>query len=168
MKVLLRRRIDATEVAVEVAIEIAQIVQVKARGKPLAFVCVGTTTVVGDSVGPKIGTLLTKRGVAPVVGTNKSPLNALNLQGFRQPEGFFVVGVDASIGPASQVGTVYVVDGPIRPGLGAGRVLPEVGTIGVYICVADNFPGLMRVSKDFVNSAAEVVAAGLEGAWRSG
>ena len=53
--------------------------RVNPRGKPLAFACIGSANVPGDSLGPLIGTILTRHGLPNVYGTMEWPLNALTL-----------------------------------------------------------------------------------------
>lgn len=53
--------------------------RVNPRRKPLAFACIGSANVPGDSLGPLMGTILTRHGLPNVYGTMEWPLNALTL-----------------------------------------------------------------------------------------
>ena len=97
-------------------------------------VCVGTDRSIGDSLGPLVGTKL-KLYEAPgltVLGTLDEPVHALNLQQTidyikeKHPRsGIFAI--DASLGQLSSVGTIQIMDGPLKPGAGVKKELPEIG-----------------------------------------
>ena len=97
-----------------------------------AVVCIGTDRSTGDALGPLVGSYL--RRWAPhlrVFGTLEEPVHATNLAdtlGRLQhgPVGF-VLAVDACLGRAENVGYVTLKAGPLRPGTGVRKSLPEVG-----------------------------------------
>ena len=58
---------------------------------------------------------------------------------YRHP---FVLAVDASLGTHEHIGYVTLSEGPLRPGLGVKKELPDVGDIHITGIV--NFSGMME------------------------
>lgn len=107
-----------------------------ARDRRIVIVCVGTDRSTGDSLGPLVGTSLS-REASPhfaLYGTLEEPVHAMNLnetlqkinRSFRSP---FVIAVDACLGQVSSVGCIQLGPGPVRPGAGVNKELPPVGDI---------------------------------------
>ncbi|SDX00253.1 spore protease YyaC [Paenibacillus sp. CF384] len=104
----------------------------------LVVVCVGTDRSTGDSLGPLVGTSLSKyrSPFFDLYGTLEEPVHAMNLDEtlidinkfVRKP---FVIGIDACLGQAASVGCIQVGSGPVRPGAGVNKDLPPVGDIHI-------------------------------------
>lgn len=102
----------------------------------IVIVCVGTDRSTGDSLGPLVGTALSREGSSlfDLYGTLDEPVHAMNLgdtllkimRSARQP---FVIAVDACLGQVASVGCIQVGAGPVRPGAGVNKELPPVGDI---------------------------------------
>ncbi|KIL36287.1 sporulation protein [Cohnella kolymensis] len=104
----------------------------------IVVVCVGTDRSTGDSLGPLVGTALSREGncstLFDLYGTLDEPVHAMNLgdtllkilRSSRQP---FVIAVDACLGQVSSVGCIQLGSGPVRPGAGVNKELPPVGDI---------------------------------------
>lgn len=134
-------------------------------------VCVGSDRSTGDCLGPLVGTSLLKqpRPGLRVYGTLDEPVHAGNLQavidglsaapskGRPQPnasetdtnvmapeaEGVpLIIAVDASLGHSDHVGTVAVGAGPLRPGAGVQKTLPEIGHL--FLTGTVNVGGFME------------------------
>lgn len=109
-----------------------------ADNRPIVVVCVGTDRSTGDSLGPIIGTSLSKYRSPhfALFGTLEDPVHAMNLDDtlleinhrFHKP---FVIGIDACLGQVSSVGCIQVGVGPVRPGAGVNKDLPPVGDIHI-------------------------------------
>jgi putative sporulation protein YyaC len=104
--------------------------------KPVAFVCIGSSLVNGDNLGPLIGTVLTRYYFHPVYGTMETPLNAQTLLTqlplLKQlKNSYFIIAVDASIGAVSQKGYITLSDQPLFPGAGVAKHLPAVGDLHI-------------------------------------
>jgi putative sporulation protein YyaC len=104
----------------------------------LVVVCVGTDRSTGDSLGPLVGTALSKyrSPFFDLYGTLEEPVHAMNLDETLQEIGSrvrnpFVVGIDACLGQAASVGCIQVGSGPVRPGAGVNKELPPVGDIHI-------------------------------------
>ena len=103
---------------------------------PLAFVCIGSPLVLGDCLGPVIGTILSQNQISSVYGTLESPVHALNLDNtyhtlYHQEEKPFVIAIDAALGTAAQSGYITIKKGPLFPGKGVGKKLPPIGDIQI-------------------------------------
>ncbi|PTM56892.1 spore protease YyaC [Desmospora activa] len=115
----------------------------------LACVCVGTDRSTGDSLGPLVGSQLEKSSppFLRVYGTLDEPVHAVNLQSTlikmkRELNNPLVIAVDACLGQLSSVGWIQVGNGPLKPGAGVNKQLPEVGQ--VHITGIVNVAGFME------------------------
>ena len=103
---------------------------------PLLFACIGTPSVLGDCLGPLVGTVLDSHIPAPVYGTLDAPIHALNypasLQNIKkQHQRPFIIAIDAALGSLAQSGYILLKKGPLLPGKGVGKELPPIGHIQI-------------------------------------
>lgn len=103
---------------------------------PFVIVCVGTDRSTGDSLGPLVGTALARfrSPLFHLYGTLDEPVHAVNLeetleQIYKNHENPFVIAIDACLGHSGSVGSIQVIDGPLRPGAGVNKQLSPVGDI---------------------------------------
>lgn len=115
----------------------------------IVIACIGTDRSTGDSLGPLVGTFLSEKANSPffVYGTLDDPIHAVNLQEKMKEinnkhQNAFIIAVDACLGRLKSVGTVQIADGPLKPGAGVNKTLPEVGDIHVTGIV--NVSGFME------------------------
>lgn len=104
------------------------------KHQPVVIICIGTDRSTGDSLGPLIGSFLHEAGMNlfHVYGTLENPVHAMNLRdildyvkkNYKKP---FVIGIDACLGRLASIGEIKVGTGPIKPGAGVNKKLPEVG-----------------------------------------
>ncbi len=103
----------------------------------LIILCVGTDRSTGDSLGPLTGTLLNKIELpATVIGNIHAPVHASNLaevitsidNKYPNP---FIIAIDAGLGKHSSVGYIDVKKGPLKPGTGVNKKLPEIGDMHI-------------------------------------
>ena len=97
------------------------------------ILCVGSDRSTGDSLGPIIGYKLKKSMQCDfyVYGDLTHPVHAANLakymecinQTFINP---YIIAIDASLGRKDHVGLITLGTGPLRPGLGVKKKLPEL------------------------------------------
>ncbi|WP_067851488.1 spore protease YyaC [Alicyclobacillus mali (ex Roth et al. 2021)] len=118
---------------------------------PMIIVCVGTDRSTGDAFGPIVGSRLAdhvKLAGVHVLGTLDEPVHAVNLQATLQriddwyPVKPFVIAIDACLGKFDHVGQIAVEMGPLRPGAGVKKVLPEFGDLCITGVV--NVSGFME------------------------
>lgn len=104
---------------------------------PPVILCIGTDRMIGDCLGPLVGTNLERAGKMPFVyGTLCSPVHALNLQSTleqikkKHPRNTLIA-VDASLGSMPHIGSVSVRSGGLRPGAGVSKNLSTAGDISI-------------------------------------
>ena len=117
--------------------------------RPIVIVCIGTDRSTGDSLGPLIGTLLSEKTLPNfyVYGTLEEPIHAVNLQEKLKyihsiHENPFIIGIDACLGRVKSVGIIQIGKGPVKPGAGVNKELPNVGE--AHITGIVNVSGFME------------------------
>ncbi|EHQ92364.1 spore protease YyaC [Desulfosporosinus youngiae] len=104
--------------------------------RPAVILCIGTDRSTGDALGPLIGTHLSRLKLPQlhVYGTLDDPVHATNLEhniltiknNFINP---FIIAVDACLGRLDSIGCITLAQGPLKPGAGVNKKLPEVGEV---------------------------------------
>lgn len=100
------------------------------------FVCIGTPSVLGDCLGPLIGSVLTSQIPTAVYGTLEQPIHANNLHFLyehikKQHQKPLIIAIDAALGTSAQNGYIFLKKGPLHPGKGFGKKLPPIGHIQI-------------------------------------
>lgn len=117
--------------------------------RSIVFLCIGSDRATGDCLGPIIGYKLSKfkkyRNYF-VYGTLEEPVHAKNLRDtiemiYQTHEDAFIIAIDASLGKSSHIGYITIGEGPLKPGAGVDKELPEVGD--VFITGIVNFSGFL-------------------------
>ena len=139
----------------------------------VVVVCIGTTKVMGDSVGPKVGDILKAGNIGCYVyGDSIGNINACKLDIYEHllracHAGDIVIAVDAALGDKEDVGKIKVVGKGLRPGKALGRKGNRIGDIGVLAVVGeraeDNFSTLASSGAAFIDSMACKAAATVQG-----
>ena len=127
--------------------------------------CIGSTRLTGDCFGPLTGHYLKRMGVdVDVHGTLDVPVHAMKLAetiARLDTRNTFVIAVDACVGQERRVGSIVVAPGPLRPGTGLGKRLPELGNVSVSGIAApddDPFENLRAAPLGLINTMAEIAA----------
>lgn len=115
----------------------------------IVFLCIGSDRATGDCLGPIIGYKLSKQINQPgfhVYGTLENPVHAKNLKDtvtmiYQKHSDAFIIAIDASLGKSDHIGYITLGQGPLKPGAGVNKDLPEVGD--VFITGIVNFSGLL-------------------------
>lgn len=136
--------------------------------REIVIVCFGTMSISGDSLGPQVGTLLTKKYNVPafVYGTDECCVNGKNMKEWMSfikqvhKDAVFVA-VDASLGARSKVGQIVFREDGVCPAGVKGNKL-RFGDIGILAVVAQNSSDplmqLMTVSPLYVEEMANKLA----------
>ena len=140
--------------------------------KPPVFVCIGSDLVLGDSMGPLVGTFCTNKNIsAYIYGTLSFPVTAKEIGCIRthlkqlHPNST-IIAIDAAVGNADDVGLIKVIKGGIKPGLGVDKKLGTIGDISIIGVVAEksvqnyNLFNLTRLN--LVYKIANVISSGIE------
>ena len=148
--------------------------------RDVVIICIGTDRSTGDSLGPIVGYKLSKtlqsggrtmkKSGITVYGTLACPVHATNLENvlsdihFRHSDPFCIA-IDASLGTQGHIGYVTVGTGPLKPGLGVNKQLPDVGDLhitGIVNLSGTNDPMLLQTTRlNIVMELADVIVKGL-------
>lgn len=139
----------------------------------LVILCIGTDRATGDSLGPLVGYKLSSLSYENVFvyGTLDSPIHATNLIACisdikKKHPLALVIAIDASLGDAKNVGFVTLGEGPIRPGAGVEKNLPEVGHLHitgiVNINCLTNMVILQNTRLSIVMNMAELISRSIK------
>ncbi|MEI5908391.1 spore protease YyaC [Bacillus spongiae] len=117
--------------------------------RPIVFVCIGTDRSTGDALGPLVGSLLEEKHISNfhIYGTLEDPIHAVNLttklkEITDKHVNPYIIGIDACLGRIKSVGSIQIGKGPIKPGAGVNKELPEVGDMHITGIV--NVSGFME------------------------
>jgi len=139
----------------------------------IIILCIGTDRSTGDSLGPLVGYRLSKYHTlsATVIGTLDHPVHAGNLNETlekikREVPNHFIIAVDACLGTHGNIGYIKIGKGPLKPGAGLKKNLPETGDI--HITGVVNYGGFMdflvlqNTRLSLVMKMSETIADGLQ------
>ena len=142
------------------------------QGKIPIVVCIGTDAVVGDSLGPLVGSMLKERlkGKTYVFGTIESPITAKEVPFVSDfvknvyPD-TPVLAIDAALGKSQEIGSIKFVKSSIKPGLGVDKDLGEIGNASIIGVVEERERGkhfLTSVRLSLVYKQAILIATAVE------
>ena len=135
------------------------------------FICIGSDLVLGDSLGPLVGTFLKNKNVSSFVyGTLNFPVTAKEVEYARtyvkqMHPNSIAIAIDAAVGNNDDVGLIKVINTGIKPGLGVDKNLGTVGDIGIVGIVSGkslknyNLFNLTRLN--LIYKMAEQIAEGI-------
>ena len=120
----------------------------------IIILCIGSDRSTGDSLGPLIGHRF-RDYISPgmyLIGDLNQPVHAANLnyciksmqKTFDNP---FIIAIDASLGKEDHIGMMTLGSGPLKPGLGVKKKLPEVGDLHIT--------GIVNSSHDMESSTLQ-------------
>ena len=127
-------------------------------------ICIGTPRVVGDSVGPRVGSLLKAAGLPDrikIIGCMDEPVRRGNIVSMLMSlrNDTLLVCVDAAL--SNNFPAINIRTGPMHPGVAVSDELPKLGDVSVLCRVAETIKDLHLCSEDYVNSIAEEAATTL-------
>lgn len=118
------------------------LIECNPKNKKPIFVCIGSDLVLGDSLGPLVGTFLKNKGIKSYVyGTLNFPITAKEVEYARtylkqMHPSSIIIAIDAAIGSADDVGLIRVLNKGLKPGLGVDKNLGTVGDNSIIGIVA--------------------------------
>ncbi len=158
-------------------ISILSNVYTKEYGK-IIVLCIGSDRSTGDCLGPLVGykLRLIKYKEICIYGTLDEPVHAKNLQEvidhiYGEYESPFIIGIDASLGEAKNIGCISIGMGPLKPGAGLYKNLPLIGHM--HITGTVNIGGflefliLQNTRLGLVMKMADIISNGIHyGLWK--
>ncbi|MCF6094665.1 spore protease YyaC [Microaerobacter geothermalis] len=136
----------------------------------LVIICIGTDRSTGDALGPLVGSKLKNLlpEHVPLYGTLEQPVHAINLQEtmthIHQKHILpCFIAIDACLGQPENIGKITIAEGPLKPGAGVQKDLPEIGHL--HITGVVNVGGFMEylvlqnTRLHVVMSIADVIAS---------
>ena len=142
------------------------------ENKQPVFICIGSDLILGDSLGPLIGTKI-KEAKLPVYfyGSLGFPITAKEISYVKDyikeiHPNSFIVAIDAAVGDDNDVGLIKVSDKGIMPGLGVKKKLGKVGDCGIMGIIAKrstNNVELFNLTRlNLVYKASDIIINGLK------
>lgn len=142
------------------------------KGKKPLIVCIGSDLVLGDSLGPLVGTMLVKKNApAYIYGTLNSPITAKEIFCAKtylkvlHPDSFMIA-IDAAVGNSEDIGLIKVSDKGLKPGLGVDKNLGVIGDCSVIGVVAgkslQNYNLFNLTRLNLIYKMAEKISNGIE------
>lgn len=147
------------------------LIECNPKNKKPIFVCIGSDLVLGDSLGPLVGTFLKNNGVKSYVyGTLNFPVTAKEVEYAgkylkQMHPSSIIIAIDAAIGSQDDVGLIRVLNRGLKPGLGVDKNLGIIGDNSIIGVVASkslqnyNLFNLTRLN--LVYKMAEKIALGI-------
>ena len=135
-------------------------------------VCVGSDLVLGDSLGPLVGTMLKRKNIKTYIyGNLNFPITAKEVEYAKtyikqMHEKSFIIAIDAAVGEEEDIGLIKVNNKGLKPGLGAGKnlgVLGDASIIGIVSVKSNKNYNLLNLTRlNLVYRLAEKIADGIE------
>lgn len=133
------------------------------------ILCIGSSQVVGDSLGPMVGDLLREKYDTPafVYGGLNAPVNGINYFEYychlkKVHPASLIIAVDACVGESKDVGKIKYSANGLKAGEALRKNLPRVGDVGILGVVApksnDNLFSLMNCPYSLVANMSERIA----------
>ena len=112
---------SSEKAALLLSIRLKSIINTKKKpNQEIIILCIGSDRSTGDSLGPLIGYTVH-------AGNLQLYIDKIN-ETFVDP---FIIAIDASLGREEHIGLITLGEGPLKPGLGVKKKLPEVGAVHI-------------------------------------
>ena len=148
------------------------LISLNEKNKRPIFICIGSDLVLGDSLGPLVGTFLKSKNVQSYVyGTLNYPITAKEVEYAgkylkQMHPDCISIAIDAAVGNADDVGLVRVLNKGLKPGLGVDKNLNEIGDISIVGIVAgkslQNYNLFNLTRLNLIYKMAQTIASGIE------
>lgn len=136
--------------------------------KPV-ILCIGTTNVSGDSLGPCVGDrLIDEYNIdAYVYGRSNKPVNGINYSEYvahikTHHKDSLIIAVDACLGGFKDIGRIKYIMRGLKAGAALNKTLDKIGDIGILGVVGEsgknNLDALMTVPIEDIKALSEKVA----------
>jgi putative sporulation protein YyaC len=134
--------------------------KIKANKKDTLFVCIGTNEVIGDCIGPLVGTYLKqKMGNRQVIGDMKNNIcsNKDLTNYYSIIKNKFIIAIDSAIVNKELEGNIFVSNTPVIMGLGVNKNKGIIGDISIKASISD----LNMEDEKYVYDMSEIIGKGI-------
>ena len=135
--------------------------KIKVEKKDIIIVCIGTSEVLWDSIGPLVGNYLKEKiGEKFVLGdTKRNICNKWDLiNNYPKLRNKFIIAVDTAITLKSFPEPIFITDNPIVMGLAINKNKGIIGNLSIKVAISD----FNLISSEYINSISEFVGRGIE------
>lgn len=128
--------------------------------KNLAFICIGNSEVLWDSIGPKVGTYLKNiNGKINVIGTeNNNICSKLDLIKYQtQIKDKFLIAIDVGIIDTLIPNDIYITNGSIEIGSAFNKNKGKIGNLSIKAGISN----WRNISKEEINYISNFISQGI-------
>lgn len=118
------------------------LINIFSDNREIIFLCVGTDRCTGDSLGPLIGyklksiSKLSSKNNIYIYGSLENPIHSKNIVeitdkiyiNFKNP---YIIAIDSCLGKVSNIGSIFIDNNPLYPGLAINKDLPPIGDLSI-------------------------------------
>lgn len=126
----------------------------------ILFVCIGNYEIIGDSIGPLVGSYLKEKiGEKKVIGDMYHNICCKKdlIKFYPKMKNKFIIAIDSALSSKELEGEIFVNHTPVIMGLGLERKRGVIGDISIKACIYD----LEQVNKQYVNNLSEMIGKGI-------
>lgn len=145
--------------------------KISKENRKKVFLCIGTSKVPGDSLGPIVGSYLKENTNLEVFGTLRENIcekNKIEELKIKLSEKCIVV-IDSAISDYNNLGKIFVSSNQAKIGAGLRYNKGKVGTISIKGVVAENkttsfenFCNLNIIDLNFIKDMAKIISIGIK------
>lgn len=137
------------------------------QDKELLFLCIGTNKIIGDSLGPMVGSKLRKLNVnkkIDILGNMKEPMCGRNIsRKFKEIKKYqserYIIAIDSAISnDQNNIGEIFISNKSMILGSGINKNILQIGDISIKGVVCENFRELEKVPEKRINQLSSIVA----------
>ena len=132
--------------------------KIRADKNKILFVCIGTSSIIWDSIGPLVGNYLeNKLGTNYVLGNvNNNICNKYDLiKHYSKIKNKYIVAIDSALVHQNLEGEIFINNKPIILGSGINKNKGSIGDSSIKIC-SSKF-----IEKRYVKQMAEFIGSGI-------
>jgi len=114
----------------------------KNNSKEVIFLCIGSSKINGDSIGPRVGSLLKKQSKFQknkIFGDMQKTITAKNILEIKNElKDKFTIVIDSAMGKKELIGNIYISNTKTRLGRALDKNIEEIGDISIKACICEN------------------------------
>ncbi len=134
--------------------------KIKVNKKEVIFVCIGCNEILGDSIGPLVGSYLKRKiGEKKVLGDlNNNICSQEDLMDYYPKiKNKFIIAIDSALASKELAGEIFINNHPLVMGLGVNKNKGLIGDVSIKAGISD----LENIDEKFVRNLSEVIGKGI-------